>query len=302
MSNDKIPFDKPARSPAELITLLESRGLKISDSQRAERYLRFISYYRLGGYFRSLQKDSENHTYHSWATFDIGLNLYIFDRKLRVLFLDAVDRIEIAFRTSMSNIMSKAHGPHWFIRKELYKKAAEYENFVDLIEKKTGLKDPSQRDPFCDHYFRKYSKPYLPPSWMVAEVITFGDCSRLYSSLKRSHQKAISKTFDIGPSHLGSWTHCMTNLRNICAHHKKLWDNRFPVRPKGHDSLKKLLQVNNMLYDQAVITKKMLNALVTRTEWPDRLSRLLETCPHPDGYHARMGFPQDWQELDFWKG
>lgn len=113
-------FDKPEKNNQELIEEWERRGLEIPDRQRAERYLEFISYYRLSAYTIPFQKIGE-HTFKSGTSFDDILMLYVFDRELRLLVMDAVERIEVAVRAQICNVHSlelgrdgDSYGAFWY--------------------------------------------------------------------------------------------------------------------------------------------------------------------------------------------
>ena len=86
---------------------MEKRGLLIPDEQRALRYLDFISYYRLSAYSIPFQI-SASHQFRTNTSFDDILDLYIFDRELRLLIMDAIERIEVAVRAQICNVISLA--------------------------------------------------------------------------------------------------------------------------------------------------------------------------------------------------
>ena len=105
----KINYSKTYQSPQQLVSLLKSRGLAISDEQKAANYLTNIGYFRLSAYFYPLLEDpKENHIYKSHATFDLIMNMYRFDRKLRVLLFNEIEKIEVAIRSVMNNLISEA--------------------------------------------------------------------------------------------------------------------------------------------------------------------------------------------------
>lgn len=102
------------------LELLQSRGLYVEDTERATFYLKNIGYYRLSGYLKNFQKRDSNEFF-SETTFEKVLKLYVFDRKLRLLFLDAIERIEVSFRAIVSDTLCFETGDaHWFLRKENY--------------------------------------------------------------------------------------------------------------------------------------------------------------------------------------
>ena len=104
MSN-RIPFQKPYASAHDLVRLLQSRGLTVADTAKAERYLEFIGYYRLSAYmYPLLQMPKEQHRYKPNTTFDQVMMLYRFDKKLRLLIFNEIEKIEVAVRSAIVNI------------------------------------------------------------------------------------------------------------------------------------------------------------------------------------------------------
>ena len=107
-------YTKPALTIDQQIDLLEKRGLSIPDHAQARRHLSNISYYRLSAYmlpYRVL--DSSGNYLDQFvpgATWDDVYNLYKFDRKLRLLVFDAIERIEIALRTQVIYQLSHKYG------------------------------------------------------------------------------------------------------------------------------------------------------------------------------------------------
>jgi len=88
---------KAALSFPDQLAQLQQRGLHVTDPDRALHWLRRVSYYRLSAYFLPF-KNGES--FRPGTEFNDVAGLYIFDRKLRLLVLDAIERIEVALRTS----------------------------------------------------------------------------------------------------------------------------------------------------------------------------------------------------------
>ena len=99
-------YEKPPLNEDELLNLLGERGLRIPDRGRAARYLRHIGYYRLSPYMRPLQDNGTDHGFRKGTQFDDVLRLYVFDRSLRLLVMDALERVEVAVRAAISNAMA----------------------------------------------------------------------------------------------------------------------------------------------------------------------------------------------------
>ncbi len=78
-----MKYSKPSLSIQDQLALLKARDLIVPDNQRAKRYLTFIGYYRLSVYFLPFQNNKDK--FNNGTKFDEILNLYILDRKLKLL-------------------------------------------------------------------------------------------------------------------------------------------------------------------------------------------------------------------------
>jgi len=128
------PYNKPPLSIDEQINLLVQRGMAVPDRNRARYYLSYISYYRLSIYARALQvNDSADHRYRPGTCFDDMLNLYTFDRELRLLVLDAIERIEVAIRAAIAYEFSIAAGPNWYADASLFRESARFSHADEMV-------------------------------------------------------------------------------------------------------------------------------------------------------------------------
>ncbi|MDH6154975.1 abortive infection bacteriophage resistance protein [Polynucleobacter sphagniphilus] len=103
-------YQKPSTSIQEQIAIMRNRGLIISDADYAEQYLKFIGYFRLAGYALPLQinyNEDGSHSFLPGTRFEDIVDLYAFDRKLRLLVIDALERIEVAVRATISQAMAE---------------------------------------------------------------------------------------------------------------------------------------------------------------------------------------------------
>ena len=160
-------------------------------------------------------KRQGSHRFHPGANFDDILDLYIFDRKLRLAVVDALERIEVAVRATLSHEMSISHGTHWFMDAAYFIPTYDHAVFLDHVKKEIGH-DPSRahaRQVFIQHYYDKYDDPELPPSWMVFEVLSFGSVSQVFKKLKRENLKPVAIAFDWMVAY---WLHGFT-LFHTCA-------------------------------------------------------------------------------------
>jgi abortive infection bacteriophage resistance protein len=293
-------YTKKYYSTTEHIVLMKSRGLVFGDEAFAARTLEVVSYYRLTGYglhLRILNSDgTRSDNFQPGTTFEQIVSLYEFDRQLRLLVLDAVERFEVGFRSRMSNGMASTHGPHWFLNHSL---------FNNKVDKVTGnlLFDPNDfveaatrhgQTLSIRHYVKTYTDPPCPPTWMLAEAGTFGLWSRGFGMLaNRSDQKPIADAFRLPVPEFVSFSQAINDLRNKCAHHSRVWDARFANGPKITGMLTGIATDNQALFAQLSALIYCLWTIDPMTQWLDRLEMLINECP--SDFQKLMGFPSDWK-------
>lgn len=300
MSKIKEVFDKPPLNLNQLIELLKKRGLNIRDEEIAKYYLQFIGYYRLSAYFLSFQDVSNSDSPHQFkqnTTFEDILNLYIFDRKLRLLVLDAIERIEVAIKASISNTMSQDSNAHWFMENNNFKTDFKHQEFIDKLKKDV---EQNKREEFISHYRNKYNSPELSPSWMVFEILSFGTVSFIFKNLELQSQKKTAKLFDLDKKIMSSWLHSMSYFRNLCAHHCRIWDRTFTIKPKKAKAYREYLVENNKLYAQLVIIQIIMQKITFDSHWSDNLKTLIQK--YPSIPIKDMGFTTDWDNSTLWNG
>lgn len=234
----KRVYNKTPLSFTDQLELLKSRGLCVDDEPKALSYLQEISYYRLSAYFLPYQAKKD--TFNSGTTFKQIIDTYSFDRELRLLVFDCIERIEVAIRTQIIYQMALHYkDSHWqdnqslFI-KPFYNKVGikvdPFSEFQAIISKAKTARTP---EVFIQHYLNNYSSPANPPSWMCFELLTIGEMSNIYRGLAdNSDKKRIATFFDLHPTVFTSWLHCLTYVRNICAHHSRLWNKELAIKPE----------------------------------------------------------------------
>ena len=318
-----MDFTKPSLDIERQIELLKSRGLRIEDEQIAKECLSSISYYRLSGYFLTRYKDPKTeHKFYPDSTFQQILDTYIFDRKLRVLFFDQIEKIEVAFRTRMALHLSLAKGPWWYQDSAFYAKADIQlrdnfclklsDNYIKSKEEFIKAFKAKYRGPLHNLAISKCADP-LPPWWIAVEIMTLPELSRLYNDLNRKPAtkgnlslaiNQIAQDFDVVDKRLGSWLKTISFLRNVCAHHGRLWNRSNPNQPSQPNRDPRWLANpialgdQGKLYTSASIIKYLLDRVAGPNTFKASLEKLFTDFPTiPKNY---MGFPQDWQSEKLW--
>ena len=127
----------------------------------------------------------------------------------------------------MSEALSSGHGSHPYFDVGAFKDAESQldaiKTFVDVYRKSS--------DGRAKHYHSTYSTSF-PPIWTMKEFLTFGTASRVFKNLAGPLRTTISKDFGISKDAVFSnWVECLVDLRNICAHHDRLFNRIFQKQP-----------------------------------------------------------------------
>jgi abortive infection bacteriophage resistance protein len=232
-------YDKPPLDYNRHVDLWKSRGLVVDDYDKASHYFQSISYYRLSVYAKSFQLEKDK--FNEGVSFSDVLNLYRFDRELRIIVFSAIEQIEVALRSRIIHILAHKYGSHWQDNSEIFK-VSQYEKAEGKVVTKDIYSDIQniikdhceQRHPevFISHYKSTYTSPENPPSWMVIELLTIGKLSNLFSSLAVKQDKTdIARSFEINREVFEKWLHALTYARNLCAHHSRFWNRDFVIQP-----------------------------------------------------------------------
>ena len=300
-----MKYSKPAVPFSQQIEKLKDRGLVFQDETRAEHTLSRISFYRLRAYTYPFQNnDDPNHPFLKNIDFETIIQLYKFDRKLRLLVFDAIEKIEIALRTQIIYHFALTYGSHWQTNPGLYRDTARFAKHLETLNKEVERSDET----FIKHYKEKYSSPSQPPCWMSLEVASMGTLSKFFQNLKKSPEKeAISKSFGLPKFFiLENWMFCFSSLRNICAHHGRLWNRRLTAIPKLPYHTTNLFlskaEINiiykNKLYATLCCVNYMLGEIDPNHHFKKKLKKLMIKCPLKQ--EKDMGFSKDWEQHVFW--
>lgn len=312
----KKDFCKKVTTYSEQLDLLKSRGLIITDEERVIRYLKQISYYRLSAYFLPFQSVKDK--FDDGINFDLILETYLFDRKLRLLIFDCIERIEIAIRAQIVYVLAnKYNNSHWqddtniFIKPtiKLGYETNPFQEFQDIIKSSCKARTT---EVFIKHYKENYKAPDNPPSWMCVELLTIGELSRLYKGLRNTSDKQdIANYFGLHHTIFASWLHSLTYVRNICAHHARLWNRELAIKPEvlikpKHNWISGKFEINSRVFYFLCVLKYLLIAANPNNNLKSKLIEIMNK--YPDVPIKFMGIPSNasqellsWQEQPIWK-
>lgn len=301
----EVKYTKPPLSFADQIALLQSRGMAVTDHGRTSRYLSHINYYRLRAYWMPFEQQAgnPNHSFQPGTTFDSALTLYIFDRKFRLLVLEAIERVEVSLRTNFAYVLAMKYGSHAYLDQNIFARPAFYQQLLSSLNEEIAR----SQETFVEHYRNTYTDPPLPPIWAVSEVLTFGQLSKWFQIIKRRNdRKAIADAYGLDEKVLGSFMHHLSHVRNFVAHHCRLWNRMLTVTmtiPRYPSQLvaniNQNLAAERQIYNTLVMLGYLLRLISPGTSWPQRMRQLI--VEHGVLDTAAMGFPTNWQELPLWR-
>jgi abortive infection bacteriophage resistance protein len=299
--NTKIPFQKQFTPANQLVTLLQQRGLIITNPDKAEHYLRNIGYYRLSAYMHPLLSfPKEKHTFKPKSNFTQVLSLYRFDKKLRLLIFNEIEKIEIAIRSCIVNTTcNQLQDSFWITNKLYFVNQQKFNKTILLIDNELE----HTKEDFIIHFRNKYSNPY-PPAWILSEILPFGVLTNIFSNLKEKRiKKQIALQFGLQLKPFESWLTIITLTRNACCHHARIWNKQnsiMPMEPKSTSKVWIQTKVSKLrIYYNLCIIKWFIDHISPNNDLTHKIQNLLQTFPTID--IKAMGFSPNWQEEPLWK-
>ena len=294
-------YTKTYSSPAQLTALVQSRGLHVEDIARTENYLRHIGYYRFSAYlYPLLATPKENHVFKPGSTFNQALDMYRFDRHLRLLMFNEIEKIEVAVRSAIVNITCRETGnPFWMTDPACFYDAKTFDKTKLLIDAELA----KSREDFIEHFRNTYSDPY-PPAWMLAEILPLGILTRIYDNIKSNQiRKKIAQEFSLGVPVFNSWMTIITVARNNCGHHARVWNRTFALQVLTQRRMTQpwiSISVNQRkAYFSLCIIKYFLNIISPNNDMKAKIDALLSAYPSID--ITAMGFPRGWESEPLWQ-
>jgi len=298
----------------------------VSDETKAAMYLEQIGYYRLSGFWYPFRKFVLETTgtggktarrtddFKEGTDFRNVVDLYVFDRALRLLFLDAIERTEVALRVDIAlrlgarhpcahRIPTEVHGN--FSRIPLGRVTSDHDEWLGRLDLRVGR----AKEEFVEHFRRNYEPPI--PLWVVIELWDFGLLSTFASGMKWQDLQDFGQKFGVPrPELFTSWLRAINHVRNICAHHGRLWNRTLVDQPKPPKQGEIEYQ-NHWIGDSkarekpycvAVILKQFLDVINPTSTWGRRLKDLARSFPSGSGLSLRdAGFPENWEQEKLWE-
>lgn len=299
LSTTKQPFDKPFLSNDILISNLENKGVHIPNYDFADIVLTRCNYYRLSAYLKPLINDDR---FTTLECFDSAYELYSFDRHLRMYVFGLISNIEVGIRSSLNHwICSKTNNRFWYLDPTLFNENAAYHKTIEELATAFKRSKLSFAQDYKKKYYNEFSPDYdfMPPAWMICEVMSFGQLVTLINNFNPEcikQCKLVQYAKSVGLPNFGTlqnWLLIIKEIRNHCAHHNRIFNRnlRTPAR------IRRKLQYyycNNRLYSALAALQVMLSGLKFTEKIGLSLAIIFDTYPVANCFLDSMGFPKDW--------
>lgn len=294
-----MKYAKPSLSIPEQVQQLIDRGM-VGDRTLMTERLAVVSYCRLTAYWYPFVQPDRN--FAPDTAFDNVWNRYVFDRHLRLLVMDAIERIEVALRAQLSLHHSQKHGPFAYAEDPAslpglitwQRQRFDEDLLRELAQSKEPFVERFKQDHGGDHR-------YLPV-WMAAEVMSFGCMLTFFRGCHADIKRQVALPFAVHHRVLESWLLALNVARNICAHHGRLWNRVFGVKPqiprKDPQWHRPVSVVNDRVFAILTLCKYCLDHIAPQSRWHGRLLDLLHRFS--DGPLSEMGFPANWLDCPIW--
>jgi abortive infection bacteriophage resistance protein len=248
--------------------------------------------------FLSLPKSA--HEFKIGTSFNQILRLYRFDKKLRLLLFNEIEKIEIAVREAVINLTADSTKDiFWLTTPTHFRDQHVFDNSMTLLKKEY---EKSTED-FVEHFKQIYIEPY-PPAWILGELLPMGNVNIYYRNLKdKTLKKTIAKRFYLHAPVFESWLSVLTLTRNACCHHSRVWNKVNKIIPNDMRGMTRpwitLPSDKRRIYYNICIIKYFLDIISSNNDFQEKLRSLFDCFPEID--LAAMGFPKEWKMEPIWK-
>ncbi|WP_165164314.1 Abi family protein [Corynebacterium qintianiae] len=300
-----MALSKDFKSYTEQVELLRTRGLYIGDPDEAEHLLASLNYYRLSGYWYPMRRFQPNggialDVFKAGASFELVVELYEFDERLRHCVFGGLDRVEMAVRAmigyELGRIDPLAHLDVAYLGPRAHARSCSGPNVHEVWLGKYRAALRASREEFVTHYKKKHGSKM--PIWVAVEIMDWGMLSHLYGMAPNIVRNRIAHRCGLSAPQLESWLKSLNIMRNYAAHHARMFNRVYDIKPKLNEDprLVQVAGVMNRVFGQLSLIQYMHHQLGLSTA--QRLPEVLNTFPDNDIVPlARTGAPNHWSSL-----
>lgn len=279
---------QPSMTIEEQINNLKKLGLIIRDEKYAEKVLNSVSYFRLIKAY-SLNLKMKNSRYNSGITFEMLVQLYMFNMKFRQIIFCEIEKIEISLRCRVANHMSDAYGVLGYMQEDNFINKNYHRKFLEDVKVEITH---NMKSPFVKNFMGNYEGGELPV-YALIEIFSFGMLSKFFKNLKNNDKKVIALYYGVGYTYLESWIESISYVRNICAHYGRLYNVRLSKTPKLYKEYNDI--GNNRIFGVLVCMKHLLNEDEMWNTFVEKVEDLF--CEYTMVDKSTMGFSENWKSI-----
>ena len=273
---------------------------------------------------RSLVRPSDGlSTFVPGTSFDEVERIYQFDRTLRMHVFDAIEVVEVALRARVGYLVGQGHAfahrdPNHlhpdFTGQGRSQPGMEYSGWLESGHagwlQHVDPEEKRSAETFVTHIRERYNSPL--PVWAATEVMSFGTLGRLYSGMDRAQKNRVAASLglrgakEVGEgSTLANWLDHLRYVRNMCAHHARLWNRNMTVQLAETSRIDELVHLDQRRRNRVYATLAVLSFLLARVDpanpWRLTVAEFIENgTKHIQRPMSAMGFPDDWRDQMIW--
>ena len=284
---------KPARSyEGQIERLITEHGLTIGDPQRARAMLSTVNYYRLTTYGKHLRRPDDPDRFLPGVSLDTLYALYQFDMGLRHAVLPVLEFFEVQLRAKISYRLAMTYGSLGYTNAENFRGDRQSQGWFKDIHNKFRTEVRRCDDlAFVRHHKSKYGGKF--PIWAAVELFSFGMLGQLFSIMKEADQAAVSREYAMDAQALSSLISAAIDVRNICAHYNRLYNQSIEDQPELSSELK--VYESDRLFPTLLALRCVCRGQRVYGEMLSSIDRLASEFPEAD--LSLCGFPPDWKTL-----
>jgi abortive infection bacteriophage resistance protein len=308
-------YAKPPLTFEAQVDLLFGRGI-VGDRATMVARLSTVNYYRLSAYWYPFRLKGPTQATpldrcRPGTSFEQIWETYGFDQKLRLITMEAVERIEVAVRTQLAYHHAHAWSPDAYATNpvslpRLVGTGRDRRSHSGFLDRLTKIRNQRRDDPFVRHFGERDTSSDHMPIWMATELMSIGDIVVMYGGCRDAERDPVAMAFGVTSGVFASWLGTLQHVRNICAHHGRLWNRslvripKLPPRRTHPDWFQPVPVEGSRIFTAMTLCAYLLKWILPTSTWATRVKELIDD--HPSVPPASMGFPPKWRECPLWAG
>lgn len=284
-------YQREATTIERQIDILFSRGLDIVNEDFTKQTIQNIGYFKFKGYCVPFYSSKDKFT--SGTKFENVYESYKLDQEIHSILYTLISRTEAQLKSRLGSFIALERGPLGYNDSNFFRSSeymAEWNENIENCKNQAA----SRQELYVRHYKEAYENTF--PIWVILEMFTIGNVSKMYTDMNTSDQKTFSKkNYNVPNKRLENWLHCLTLARNACAHNNRTFCK--PLATKASFNTNDQCVNSGSVFSVFYLLKQMC---FSKSFYNNEI-QLLRTCINKKGSIdiKHFGFPSDWEEYLF---